>query len=309
MAKILVISGPEKAGKTTLIKQIQKEAIKLDIEMDIRKQSGKAEPNDAIYLVHIIEDLLRSDVSLVVWDRSWVAEYVYGHFFSGRRLTFAPLIGEWFYSRFATGKWILLGPNDATLSKNRDSSDLNVPVHEERSLYRNYARTFNWNWIENIHESVYCESLAQTMIEDTMNVMLPFGFIGNPEPDVIVLDHIKNNIGVIPFCRPNDELIMKMLLPLTSPLLGMVKHGTNLDILNDYHVPILCLDHEVLSLVKKSLDIPERAVEIQFPPYVSVSSEYAKTLETFYELAKDSKPISNLLWPMQIIEKGDNNNV
>lgn len=66
---IIVIEGPEKAGKTTLTKFLIAKK-----PMEIRHW-GPVDPDDRVYTEQLIKDV-ESD-NWIIWDRCWPSEHVY----------------------------------------------------------------------------------------------------------------------------------------------------------------------------------------------------------------------------------------
>lgn len=150
---IIVLDGPEKAGKSTLAAAVAAEPWR-GLPVQVRHW-GRLDPHnyyaDRVYLA-----ALRSDCAyrgLVVWDRSWLSGSVYGQLLDRRdRLRDDPWLGEWLYGRavLAGGQRVcLLGPDAATLEAARSADDLPVSAVEERELYRQMADRAGWTVLEN----------------------------------------------------------------------------------------------------------------------------------------------------------------
>jgi hypothetical protein len=169
------IEGPEKAGKTSFIKTLAKMARKSGYyrKVVVVKYTKPAPQGEWVYYIdemkeHLEKHILKGD--LVIYDRGWMSELVYGELLPGSRsINNNLLIGGHLLNRasITNGRGIvLLGPDVETLEKNRDDSDLPVDVSEERRTYKHYADYFGWEFVQNIHTSAYTTILAKHLLKD-----------------------------------------------------------------------------------------------------------------------------------------------
>jgi hypothetical protein len=93
-------------------------------------------------------DALRVDnlhPGLVIWDRSWASEAVYGRLLGRpRRLAEDPWLGEWLYGRGVSLKVILGGPHPEVSLLDRTPDDLPVHPRQEKEAFLQYARDWGW---------------------------------------------------------------------------------------------------------------------------------------------------------------------
>lgn len=162
MAKLIVIDGPEKAGKTTFIQALV-EAVESSGQRVIVKHWSMPDLktfHSFVYRDWISEAFASVFYDVIIWDRSWVSEYVYPslmpQFRSSKRVMWGdPWIGEWCFGRalktYGLGV-VLLGPSVEALERLRDATDHNCPVFAERELYQSYGETFNWVTLHNDHD-------------------------------------------------------------------------------------------------------------------------------------------------------------
>jgi hypothetical protein len=139
---LVVIDGPEKSGKSTLIAAL---AAQLGPTTRIRKWShlGDAYDADKIYADALREDMAAPGV--VLWDRSWACGVVYGTLLGrNNRITRDPWISEWLYGRGVDVKVILGGPHPSVLASARTSDDLPVDPAEEQRAFVEYGRRYGW---------------------------------------------------------------------------------------------------------------------------------------------------------------------
>lgn len=152
---VIIIEGPEKAGKSTLAAGLVK-ALKESGETErviTRHWVGRATPDDRVYSDALRTDSMEHASQLVsVWDRGWPSEYVYGTLLKqDRRLANYPWLGEWLHGRAVRANGLavmLLGPSAEELTRRRDGSDLPVHPEDERGLYRAYAERYGWSTID-----------------------------------------------------------------------------------------------------------------------------------------------------------------
>jgi hypothetical protein len=151
---LIVIDGPEKAGKTTVIAALEALAGKHGFWSFTKVHHGKecAGDDGSVYASNMLR--LQHEVEaardLVVFDRAWPSEWVYG-ILMGRqsRITKSPFFVERMLGGTAAAYGacgILLGPSTEALAALRTGDDHPVDPGEERAAYRAYAAQFNKNW-------------------------------------------------------------------------------------------------------------------------------------------------------------------
>ena len=140
---VIVLDGPEKAGKTTFARLLQK------LDPRVRYRHWGPVKDHREYLDPLAEDVARPYP--VVWDRAWPSEFVYGTMLDRRgELVTDPFLGEWYYGRLAlmNGVRIVVAPMPDVLKQRRleepDPTDLPVDPFWERLHYVNYAD--HWGW-------------------------------------------------------------------------------------------------------------------------------------------------------------------
>ena len=143
---LILLDGPEKAGKTTIATEL---AWKLN---GVVVHWGPC-ITDRVYQ----EGLRAAAVSKqpVIWDRGWPSEHVYSEMLGrGRRLGADPWLGEWLYGRaFQTCgvRAIIAGPDPTQLAALRTPDDLNVDPAIEQRLFVEYGSRFGYTVIHNQH--------------------------------------------------------------------------------------------------------------------------------------------------------------
>lgn len=200
---LVVIDGPEKAGKSTL-------AALLAREHGAEVRHFGAEPSagflyDLVFARALIEDLAKPH--LVVYDRSWASEVVYGSYYHRRRRLVAdPWLGEWLYGRVAATlgvRLVLLGPPAEALHRLRSPDDHDIPAGMERVLFAGYAQRWGWEAAERPDDPEWlpwiAASLAARAHKKAAAVPLPpVHYVGPPEPRVLIVGESKNAWGQFP---------------------------------------------------------------------------------------------------------------
>ena len=212
---VIVIDGPEKAGKTTLIRSLSSEFERMGVFCS-RVHWGHIIPDDRAYTNKLIADCTNMN-KISIWDRGWPSEYVYGKL-TGRdhRMTHDPWIGEWLHGRAVqvSGlRVIFTGPHHSELSNLRDSSDMFVPPKLEQKLYIEYGKRFGWTIIQNNHtDESLRESVSKIIVsffsrQFNSKEWLPPRWAGPPESKIVVIGETLSK-----------KVIPGGWLPFTSPL-------------------------------------------------------------------------------------------
>lgn len=199
---IIQIDGPERSGKSTIASAIGR------LYGARVRHWGPVDPDDRVYSPAMEQDIASGD--LVVWDRSWAAEHVYGKLLNrDRRLARDPWLGEWIHGRAVRTvgvQCILLGPSSLELDKLRDASglaELPVDADVERDSFAAYGERFNYLVIENGHTENEAERWADALVNIARTVdakvkLNPPGYCGPPEPNVVFVGERKGDHPTIP---------------------------------------------------------------------------------------------------------------
>lgn len=147
MGQIILIDGPEKAGKSTLIKELTWQLENTGVLVHHRRW-GQVKPDDRVYTPALQQDLGVQTKGVTIWDRGWPSEYVYGNLLHRpRRGSTNPWILEWLHGRALHGrgaKVILLPHKRTATAQHRDDTDLPVDVTAEFVAYDQYAKQFGY---------------------------------------------------------------------------------------------------------------------------------------------------------------------
>ena len=176
---VIVIDGPEKAGKTTIIIALVKEWVWLKKPVIVR-HFGPVNPDDRVYSPILEKDATTRDY-LAIWDRCWPSEYVYGSLGMpgnvNHRMVNDPWLGEWLHGRAVQAcglRVMVLGPDPKTHVSKRDESDWPVDPSAERAMYYAYAKMFGWFIIDNVHSLMSLDRSVKLIMDKYSSVPLPF---------------------------------------------------------------------------------------------------------------------------------------
>lgn len=141
---LIILDGPEKAGKSTLVKRLEQ-------WYGARSVHWGPVTDHSRYVEPLARDVL--DKGLVVWDRCWASECVYGPLLDRQhRDESDPWLMEWLYSRAVDTvgvKAVLLPVSTEETRERRDDTDLPVDPDMEAASYRSYAERFGWEVLIN----------------------------------------------------------------------------------------------------------------------------------------------------------------
>lgn len=201
---VVVLSGPEKAGKSTLAEIIRK-------KYGAMVRHWGPVTGDHQYARPLLSDCL-SD-TLTVWDRSWVCEHVYATLLGRERRAAGPAgawLMEWLYGRAvrAVGVSAVVLPRltEDELAERwvarRDEGDLPVPPLAEVKSYQDYALRFGLRFVVNSFRSVAeLEPEADRLVQEAREAygrrVMPGVevFCGDPRSPVWVLGERPGHRG------------------------------------------------------------------------------------------------------------------
>lgn len=146
---IIIIDGPEKVGKSTVIGEMEYLLNSMGRKV-IKRHWGRVDPDDRVYTEALAEDAEYDWGTVVIWDRSWVSEHVYGLLLGrDRRLAEDPWLGEWLHGRSTPYK-VILTEKVKVLERRRDDTDLPVSPKDEIAVFTRYASELHgWRAMSN----------------------------------------------------------------------------------------------------------------------------------------------------------------
>ena len=150
---VVVIDGPEKAGKSTLVESLRA-SVKVNFQETRVRKWGRLDDGrwavDQVYAEALTEDTEYE--GLVIWDRSWASEAVYAKLIGrNRRLGDDPWLGEWLYGRGVQLKFILGGPHPSVMTGQLDEDDRaeghGQDMAREQQAFVEYGTKYGWHVI------------------------------------------------------------------------------------------------------------------------------------------------------------------
>lgn len=209
---IIILAGPDKAGKTTLIKEVIRLFQDADIPTNYRHW-GKPKIDDREYSPALQEDY-ENRGTVHIWDRGWPCEYVYSNLLRrGTRLAHDPWLGEWLHARAVDLKYIVLPYRVKKLVDLKSPTDMPVNSVEEYRAYSYYASRFHWPVIRNFYTETSLKINAAQIFEEALK---------NPEWPSTGLCGAKKPDGTLDFLvvrqfEEKEESIPGAWLPFTGP--------------------------------------------------------------------------------------------
>lgn len=177
---LILVDGPEKAGKTTLVNYLNTTLQCVGYETEVVHQ-GPWTPDDRIIAGMVKQH--SQDRMVHIWDRGWPSEEVYASLLGrNRRARHNAFLMEWLHGRATPYKYILL-PNDGNqLISRRDSSDLPVNVFDEIEEYKKYE-DYGYRVLTNDYQNIAVDANAFSILVDLQKKQTPHVF-GNPDAKV-----------------------------------------------------------------------------------------------------------------------------
>lgn len=170
---VVVIVGPEKAGKTTLCEELQRIAKLFGIhDVDYQHRTGKEPFTQAD--AHTIMHFERPD-QLMIFDRAWPCAVIYGErgfkqLHSALGAQAESTVGR-FIRRGRGETIVLLGPEPETLESKRTPDDLPIPPAVERAAYKAYGELHGWRIVEDYaHTPEQLQKLAMGILSRVLEV-------------------------------------------------------------------------------------------------------------------------------------------
>lgn len=207
----VTFDGPEKAGKSTIIKMLWDKARHMFPNVHVVKYTTPAPNGDWSYYAEEHKKHYTDWISkghLVIYDRSWMSELVYGKLMTQRPINVDEQMNGFLLNRSTVtiGKGIvLLGPNAKRLASLRDRTDLPVDPALERKTFKLQADYFGWEYYQNEHNQVYSDNLVNHILLDLATDrkgayrMAYHNYVGNfHERQLIVFDkNMLTDFGLI----------------------------------------------------------------------------------------------------------------
>ena len=193
---IVLIDGPEKAGKSTLA------ATLASVLHGTVRHWGPVSPDDRVYTPLLKQDC--ASTNWVIWDRGWPSEYVYGKLLHrDRRLVSDPWLGEWLHGRAVqtAGLRVILTPRDPLqLMDLRTVSDLPVSPIIETQTFIEYGNAYGYLMLKNDYTPEGDNRLINSIVSrlGTANTFTPPAFAGPINARVVFVGEELNGNSRVP---------------------------------------------------------------------------------------------------------------
>lgn len=179
---LILVDGPEKAGKTTFCQALAEDMKKLGYDVKVVHQ-GPWTPDDSI----IAEDVHKHSLDpkrWYIWDRGWPSETVYASLLQRpRRAKDNPFLMEWLHGRSTAYKFLLFPMESGELRKRRDSTDLPVDPDQE-ILHFNKFTPYGYRVLYNVYNEGSIKDNIQAVYAQLDKVHRPHIY-GNGDAQVI----------------------------------------------------------------------------------------------------------------------------
>jgi hypothetical protein len=193
---LIVLDGPEKAGKTTIVNVLR------DL-YGYRVRHWGPVKSHMEFLAQLQQDLLVPG-KRVVWDRSWVSELVYsGLLGRATKLNHDAWLAEFLFTRAVRvyGEVaIVRGPDPSILASLRDNTDLPVDPAVEQREFARHAANWRWSVVNNEHTAESAEHSAFRLHERAVDIeresllkgLYVPSFAGPPDSPIWIIGERRN---------------------------------------------------------------------------------------------------------------------
>lgn len=295
---LFAISGPEKAGKSTLVDQLAS-TVRVYGWHVIHCRCRRPQDFDPLAYLDMIELGLRSD-TLVILDRSWPDDAVYNDMLD-RTVSYDEAEYEWHIGTAvrALGCKLMLTATPKTLIARRSSDDLDVDPLTENLNFLCYG--LRWGWPVASSDPPYSDgggdirdllvaSITHHLIVANRNIVrgiIPPHISGNPRAQIAVLgegDHLSRRDGArwLPFTRSEHAWMREVVAPPYDSYLyasagAVFNHGPLEELLSTKR--IIALGKDVSHVAKiKGWDViatlPDPLVQPNSREFARIRQEY-----------------------------------
>lgn len=163
--KLVIVEGPDNVGKTTLINRLienSSNAYYIHCQKPKSKDYIKAALEQKAYFKKILNDIFKLkktlNTELVILDRSWIGEYVYGCKYRNNSEEYVLDMIDEIYSKLYTKKYTVENFNYYTILLTVDNSEFCVRHDDGKSISKSNVENitdeinrFNkiYNWANN----------------------------------------------------------------------------------------------------------------------------------------------------------------
>jgi hypothetical protein len=196
----ILITGPERVGKTTLARAIAAESRRLDVDVVHIGARGRVRLDPKVYLEYVRLGM-RTDV-LVIADRGWPDEITYSQLLDRPTEIPAESWTEWCLGApmWTVGCGIVLAPKERRAPL--ESNDHTVPYMLERDFFamyghrRGYIVLREWEVGETTEGLIDFIAGCQAQLAAAPQ-LLPPAYIGSARPSVVIVDEERSHSGIL----------------------------------------------------------------------------------------------------------------
>lgn len=190
---IVLITGPEKTGKTTAALELVKRSRELQLHA-VYATLRRYEKLDPSVYTDLVKLGCRTD-TLVVMDRGWPDEFVYGNLLN-RPQAFDNSWAEWCLGsvvRMVGGLYVFCPPHRLA---ELDDTDLQVHYAAESAVFRAYGEKWGYEIVDSSHGDPLGPILANVKARrwhmETSKGMFPPYYVGPVWPKVVFIGQERN---------------------------------------------------------------------------------------------------------------------
>ena len=192
---IVLLSGPEKVGKTTLAREIVRQSRALGVHA-IHGGMRRPEPFSVDGFLEMVKLGCRTDM-LVVMDRGWPDEVAYTKLLQRASPIKSERWVEWCLGDVmrtcGTGYMLVPGARREEL----DDSDIKVDYQAEREEFVRYGEAWGYEIVNDWSPEQLAGQIIQGQVADkrfmeTNPGLLPPEYVGHPAPDILLVGEDRN---------------------------------------------------------------------------------------------------------------------
>jgi hypothetical protein len=260
----IIITGPEKCGKTTLARALQQQSRKLGIDAVHIAARGRLGLDPSVYLDYVRLGQ-RSDV-LVIADRGWPDEVIYSQLLQRPTAIPGESWTEWCIgaSALTNGCGVVLAPRERLAEL--EGNDHQLPYLIERDFFRGYGKRrgyvvlHEWN-VDEVVRNLLGFFATQQARMISKPFMRPPLYVGPSDPSVVLVDrrlpgYSENKLTWAPMTTSEFQSTAQLLRPWVART-TIVANTTCQDIFDAIRQAkaVVCFEEEIAELIEDMLTV------------------------------------------------------